>query len=223
MAHPRRWLLVAVALVIAAGAAATAWGFSLGLSTDNLAAWIAWLGIWAPVGFVMLYAVATVALVPGGIFDLVGGALFGPFLGTALDLLGGTLGAALAFLVARYIARDWAERRAGPRLQGIMRSVDEEDWRFVAFVRLVPVIPYNIANYLLGLTRIPFPRYVLATLVFMAPSTVAYTWIGHASRQAIAGDTENIKYALIALALLALMLFLPRFFKRMRNGARLDQ
>ena len=222
MAHPRRWLLVAVALLIIAGTAVTAWGFSLGLSAESLMAWIEWLGIWAPIGFVVLYAVATVALVPGGIFDLAGGALFGPFLGTALDLLGGTLGAALAFLVARYIARDWAERRAGPRLQGIMRSVDDEDWRFVAFVRLVPVIPYNIANYLLGITRIPFPRYVLATLVFMTPSTVAYTWMGHAGRQAIAGDTENIKYALIVLALVAVVVFLPRLIKRMRNGRRPD-
>ena len=99
-----------------------------------------------------------------------------------------------------------------------MRSVDEEDWRFVAFVRLVPVIPYNITNYLLGVTRIPFPRYVLATLVFMAPSTVAYTWIGHAGRQAIAGDTENIKYALIALALIAVVLLVPRFYKKLRSN-----
>jgi uncharacterized membrane protein YdjX (TVP38/TMEM64 family) len=219
MAHPRRWLLVAVALLVLAGVAATVWGFSLGLSAEALAAWVDSLGIWAPIGFVVLYAVATVALVPGGIFDLVGGALFGPYLGSALDLLGGTLGAALAFLFARYIARDWAQARAGPRLQSIMRSVDEEDWLFVAFVRLVPVIPYNIANYLLGVTRIPFPRYVLATLVFMAPSTVAYTWIGHAGRQAIAGDTENIKYALIALALIAVVLLVPRFYKRLRNGA----
>ena len=218
MAHPRRWLLILVVTLVIAGVATTVWGFSLGLSAEAVAAWIDGLGLWAPIGFVALYAVATVAMVPGGIFDLVGGALFGPFLGSALNLLGGTLGAALAFLFARYIARDWAEARAGPRLQGIMRSVDEEDWRFVAFVRLVPVIPYNITNYLLGVTRIPFPRYVLATLVFMAPSTVAYTWIGHAGRQAIAGDTENIKYALIALALIALVLLVPRFYKRLRGS-----
>ena len=216
--HPRRWLLVAVALLVIAGVAAAVWGFSLGLSAEALAAWIDGLGIWAPIGFVALYAIATVAMVPGGIFDLVGGALFGPFLGSALNLVGGTLGAALAFLCGRYIARDWAQGRAGPRLQSIMRSVDEEDWRFVAIVRLVPVIPYNIANYLLGITRIPFHRYVLATMVFMAPSTVAYTWIGHAGRQAIAGDTENIQYALIALALIAAVLLLPRFFKRLRSS-----
>ena len=200
----------------------TVWGFSLGITAETLAAWIDWLGIWAPVGFVVLYAVTTVALVPGGIFDLVGGAVFGPVFGSALDLLGGTLGASLAFLVARYIARDWAQAKAGPRLQSVMRSVDEEGWRFVAFVRLVPVIPYNIANYLLGVTRIPFPHYVLATLVFMTPSTVAYTWLGHASRQALAGDSENIKYGLIALGIVALVVGLPRFFKKLRKGARQD-
>ncbi len=222
MAHPRRLLLIAVALLIIAGAAVTGWGFSLGLTAESLVDWIERLGIWGPIGFVVLYALAAVAVVPGGIFDLIGGAVFGPVLGSALDLVGGTLGAALAFLVARYIARDWAEARAGRRLQGIIRSVDEEGWRFVAFVRLVPVIPYNIANYLLGITRIPFLRYVLATLVFMAPSTVAYTWMGYAGRQAIAGDTANIQYALITLALIAAVLFLPRFFKRMRDRRRPD-
>jgi len=222
MAHHRRWLLVAVALLIAAGAGVTVWGFSLGITAEKLAAWIDWLGIWAPVGFVLLYTVATVAVVPGGIFDLVGGAVFGPVFGSVLNLLGGTLGASLAFLVARYLARDWAQAKAGPRLQSVMRSVDEEGWRFVAFIRLVPVIPYNIANYLLGITRIPFPQYVLATLVFMLPSTVAYTWLGHASRQALAGETDNIKYGLLALGLVALVVVLPRFFKKLRNSARLD-
>ena len=74
-------------------------------------------------------------MVPGSIFDLAGGALFGPYLGSLLDLTGGTLGAALAFLVGRYLARDWVESRAGPRLQGVMRSVDADGWQFVAFVR----------------------------------------------------------------------------------------
>jgi uncharacterized membrane protein YdjX (TVP38/TMEM64 family) len=73
-------------------------------------------------------------------------------------------------------------------------------------------------NYLLGLTRIPFHRYMLATLVFMSPSTIVYTYIGHASRAAIAGDTDNLYYALIAFALLVTMIFLPNIYKRFRGG-----
>ena len=218
MPNPRRWLLGVVVLLIVAGVTAVVWGFSLGISPETLRAWIAGLGVWAPVGFVLLYAVATVAMIPGGFFDLAGGALFGPYLGSGLNLTGGTLGAALSFLVARYLAQDWAQARAGPRLQGIMRSVDEEGWRFVAFVRLVPIFPYNIVNYLLGLTRIPFHHYILATVVFMAPSTVAYTWLGHAGRALVAGDEDTIYYALIALGVLAALLVLPRFYMRLRKS-----
>jgi len=219
MARPRHWLLALVVLLIIAGASVCIWCYEQGITPQMLEAWIISLGIWAPVGFVLLYAVAAVAVIPGGIFDLIGGAVFGPYLGSVYNLIGGTLGAALAFLVARYVARDWLEARSGPRLQSVMRSVREEGWRFVAFVRLVPIFPYAIANYLLGLTRIPFHHYVPATVVFMAPSTIAYTWLGFASRQVMAGDTHQIRYVLIALALLGVLVFVPRFmFKRIKRA-----
>ena len=219
MARPRHWLLALVVLLIAVGVAISIWAYRAGVTPEMLQAWVASLGIWAPIGFVLLYGIATVAAVPGGIFDLVGGAVFGPYFGALYNWLGGTLGAALAFLVARYVARDWLEVRAGPRLRSVMASVDEEGWRFVAFVRLVPIFPYAIVNYLLGLTRIPFHQYLFATLVFMAPSTIAYTWLGFASRQVMAGDTHQIRYALIALALLGVLIFVPRFvFKRIKRA-----
>ena len=198
MTQPRRWLLVVVALLVLAGGAAGVWVFNGTLTAEALVAWTAGLGVLAPIGFVLLYGIATVAMVPGSIFDLAGG----------------SLGAALAFLVARYIAGDWVERRGGRRTQAIMRSVEADGWQFVAFVRLVPIFPYNVMNYLLGLTRIPFHQYMLATGVFMAPSTVVYTWIGFVGREAIAGDTDNLRYALLALGLLATLFFLPYFYKR---------
>ena len=76
-----------------------------------LDAWIAGLGGWAPIGYVAVYALATTAFVPGTIFGLAGGALFGPVWGTVFNLLGATCGATLAFLVARYLAADWIARR----------------------------------------------------------------------------------------------------------------
>ena len=217
MAHPRRWLAALVVLLVFASGAAAVWAFDGHMSAEALVAWVASLGLWAPVGFVALYAVSTVAMIPGSIFDLAGGALFGPFFGGFLNLLGATFGSVLAFLIARYLARDWVELRAGRRTKSIMRSVDHDGWQFVALVRLVPIFPYTVMNYLLGLTRIPFHHYVLATVVFMAPSTAVYTYIGVASREAIAGDTDNIRYAFLALGLLALMLMLPRFYKRWRR------
>jgi uncharacterized membrane protein YdjX (TVP38/TMEM64 family) len=217
MTHPRRWLIAVVVLLLVASGAAGVWVFEGKINAQTVEAWVAGLGIWAPIGFVLLYGIATVAMVPGSIFDLAGGALFGPYFGSLIDLAGGTLGAALSFLVARYVAQEWVQVRSGPRLQAVMRSVDADGWQLVAFVRLVPIFPYSVMNYLLGLTRIPFHHYLVATVVFMAPSTVVYTYVGHASRAAIAGDTDNLYYALIALGLLATMIFLPHFYKRWRG------
>jgi uncharacterized membrane protein YdjX (TVP38/TMEM64 family)/rhodanese-related sulfurtransferase len=176
------------------------------------------LGAWAPLGHVVLFAVGTVLFVPGAIFGLAGGVLFGPLWGTILNLAGATVGASAAFLTARYLAADWVRRKAGGRLERLTTGVEAEGWRFVAFVRLVPLFPFNLLNYALGLTRIPLKHYVVASLVCMAPGTFAYTWLGYASREALAGNEAAIRYGLIALALLAAVAFLPRLVRRLRAG-----
>lgn len=175
------------------------------------------LGAWAPYGHMTLFAVGTVLFVPGAIFGLAGGVLFGPVWGAVLNLVGATLGATAAFLVARYLAADWTRRSAGTRLERLVAGVEAEGWRFVAFVRLVPLFPFNLANYALGLTRIPLVHYVIATFVCMAPGTLAYAWLGHAGRRAASGDAAAIRYGLIALAVLAGIAFLPRLVRRWRG------
>jgi uncharacterized membrane protein YdjX (TVP38/TMEM64 family) len=174
------------------------------------------LGLWAPLAHVVLFALATVLFVPGAIFGLAGGAIFGPLWGMVLNLAGAILGASGSFLIARYLAADWVRRKAGGRLERLIAGVEAEGWRFVAFTRLVPLFPFNLLNYALGLTRIPLTHYVLASLVCMAPGTLAYTWLGHAGREALAGDATAIRYGLIALALLAAVAFLPRLVRRIR-------
>ena len=175
------------------------------------------LGLWAPAAYMVLYAVGTVAFVPGVLFALAGGALFGPIWGSLWNLIGATLGATLAFLFARYIAGDWVARKAGGLLKGLIDGVDAEGWRFVAFVRLVPLFPFNLSNYVLGLTRIPLLQYVIASFVCMAPGAVAYTWLGYAGRGALAGQTDAIRYGLLALGLLAAIAVLPRLIGRLRR------
>jgi uncharacterized membrane protein YdjX (TVP38/TMEM64 family)/rhodanese-related sulfurtransferase len=187
--------------------------FSAAALTD----WVTGLGIWAPIVFTALFALGTVLFVPGTVFGLTGGALFGPLLGSLFNLTGATLGATLAFLIARYLAADWVTRTAGGRLKQLIDGVEAEGWRFVALVRLVPLFPFNLSNYALGLTRIPLGHYVLASLVAMAPGTIAYTWLGHAGRGALTGDADAVRYALLALALLAAIVVLPRLMGRMRK------
>ena len=173
-------------------------------------------GLWAPVVFVALFALATVAFLPGMVFALAGGVLFGPVLGTLYNLTGATIGAVLAFLAARYVAAGWVREKAGPRLDRIIRGVEDEGWRFVAFTRLVPLFPFNLLNYALGLTRIPLLAYTVATAMCMIPGALAFTYLGHAGREAAAGSESAIRNGLIALGLLAVVVFLPRLVKRVR-------
>jgi uncharacterized membrane protein YdjX (TVP38/TMEM64 family) len=165
-------LLLALAL---AGAIAWALMHRDQLNPADLQQQIQHLGPWAPLAFIGLFALATVLFLPGAIFGLLGGALFGPVWGSAWNLAGATLGATLAFLTARYVASDWVARRSGGRLQGLIEGVEAEGWRFVAMVRLVPLFPFNLLNYALGLTRIRLSQYVVASAVAMIPGTVAYS------------------------------------------------
>lgn len=187
-----------------------------------LEAWVQSAGLAAPLLFMALYALGTVLFLPGSVLTLAGGALFGPVGGTLYNLTGATLGATLAFLAARYLASDWVARKAGGRLMRLMEGVEAEGWRFVAFVRLVPLFPFNLLNYALGLTRIRLLHYVIASWVFMLPGAVAYTYLGYAGREAVAGGEGLIRKGLLALALLAVAAFLPRLVARLRTGPTLS-
>ena len=175
------------------------------------------MGAIAPLGFVAIYAVAAVLLVPGSALTLAAGAAFGPIPGALYSLAGATLGATLAFLLARYLVGDWVRRKTGQRLGEFVEGIEREGWRFVAFVRLVPLFPYNLLNYALGLTRIPLLQYVVATLVCMAPGAAAYSYLGYAGGEALGGGRGAIKAGLWAVALLGLMALLPRFIRRHRG------
>ncbi len=211
-----RWARIVLLLALAAGVIA-AFLYRDRLNLEALDAAIKDAGVLGPLVFMSVYAAATVLFVPGSVLTLAGGALFGPLAGTFYNLTGATLGATLAFLAARYLASDWAARKAGGRLKQLIEGVENEGWRFVAFTRLVPLFPFFLLNYALGLTRIRLFHYVAATYVFMLPGAIAYTYLGYAGREAIAGGEGLIQKGLLALALLAVVAFLPRFIRRLRK------
>ncbi len=212
-----RWVL-GLALLAVVGMA-VAWRERFDAAA--LQTWVEGAGAAGPLVFIALYAAATVLFLPGALITLVGGALFGPLWGTLWNLSGATLGASLAFLIARYLGADWVSRRAGPRLARLNDGVTAEGWRFIAFVRLVPLFPFNLLNYALGLTRIAFLTYVMASAVFMLPGALAYTWLGHAGRQALGGGEGMVRNLLVALALVAAMAFLPRWLRKLRTQSML--
>jgi uncharacterized membrane protein YdjX (TVP38/TMEM64 family)/rhodanese-related sulfurtransferase len=186
------------------------------LALESIQTELGALGVWAPIGFILIYAIGTVLFFSGALLSLAGGALFGPIWGSAWNLVGATLGATVAFLLARSIAGEWAARRIGGRLRRLVDGVTAEGWRFVALMRLVPLMPFNLLNYALGLTGIPLPAYILTSAVCMLPGAVVYTWLGYAGRSAAAGDIGGLQYGLLVLGGLAMIAFVPRLFRRFR-------
>lgn len=210
-------LRVSLALLLAA-AVALAFFYRDRLNIAALDSLIKNAGFIGPALFMLVYALATILFLPGSVLTLAGGALFGPVWGTFYNLTGATLGATLAFLAARYLASDWVSRRAGGRMKQLIDGVEKEGWHFVAFTRLVPLFPFNLLNYAFGLTRIRLGHFIIASYLFMLPGAIAYTYLGYAGREAMAGGEGLIQKGLLALALLAVVAFLPRFIRRFRRA-----
>lgn len=214
MAVTRRIILL---MLLGAGiAAAIIWRDHL--STEALAGWLAQYGWIAPLVFIAGYAIATVLFMPGLVFTLAGGALFGPLYGMLYNLVGATIGATLAFMVARYLASDWVAKQTGKRLRQLVDGVEREGWRFVAFVRLVPLFPFNLLNYALGLTKIRLSHYIISSMIFMSPSGAAYTYLGYAGREAAAGGEDVIRKILLAVAVVATIAFVSHLIMRKRRN-----
>ncbi|GBE08300.1 TVP38/TMEM64 family inner membrane protein YdjZ [bacterium BMS3Bbin11] len=216
-----KWIRLGLFLVLAAGIA-VAVAYRDQFNAEALENWVKEAGPAGPVIYILIYAVGTVFFLPGSVLTLTGGALFGPVLGTFVNLTGATLGALGSFLIARYLTHDWVANKTGGRIKALMNGVENEGWRFVAFVRLVPLFPFNILNYALGLTPIKLLHYFVATYIFMLPGAIAYTYLGYAGREAIGGGEGLIQKGLLALGLLALVAFLPRIIGKMRQGPTID-
>jgi hypothetical protein len=127
----------------------------------------------------------------------------------------------VAFLLARSLAADGVERRLGPRVHAIKAGVEREGWRFVAFVRLVPVFPFTLLNYALGLTRLSVRTFTLTSWLTMAPGALAYAYLGYAGREAIGGGPALVQKGLLALTLLAAVALLPALIRHWCRPGRL--
>ena len=149
--------------------------------------WVAKMGVAGIFIFIAVYAAATVLLAPGSILTIGAGFAFGLWKGFLAVSAGSTLGAALAFLVARFIARQKIEAMAkeNEKFQRIDRTIGEQGAKLVFLLRLSPVIPFNLSNYFYGLTGVKFWPYVLASWIGMMPGTFLYVYIGAAGKAAV--------------------------------------
>jgi uncharacterized membrane protein YdjX (TVP38/TMEM64 family) len=201
-----------IGLVVALGALVFL-GRQLGAYVPQFAAWVESLGPLGPAVFIAGYAIATVAFIPGSILTLAGGAIFGLAKGTLIVFIGASLGSALAFLVARYLARSAIERRIeeSSRFAAIDSAVAKQGLKIVFLLRLSPIFPFNLLNYALGLTRVSFRDYLIAS-IGMLPGSFLYVYYGKAigSLAAVAGGAEVDKgagyWVVLALGLAATLI-----------------
>ena len=163
------------------------------------------LGPWGPVIFVLLYVAAAVLFVPGSVLTLGAGALFGVWLGSVLVSIGATLGATAAFLVGRYLARDWVAKKIGGNtaFAALDRAVASEGWKIVGLTRLSPAFPFTLLNYALGLTRVSLRDYMLASWFGMMPGTVMYVYLGSLARAAGERHRSLAEWSLSGVGLVA--------------------
>ena len=163
------------------------------------------LGAWGPVIFVLLYIVAAVLFVPGSALTLGAGALFGVGLGSVLVSAGATLGATAAFLVGRYLARDWVAKKieGNAAFAALDRAVAADGWKIVGLTRLSPAFPFTLLNYAFGLTRVSLRDYVLASWIGMMPGTVMYVYLGSLARAAGERSRTPAEWALYGVGLAA--------------------
>lgn len=186
---------------------------------QNICSEVECLGPWAPAGFIGIYVLAVVLAIPGSALTALAGVLFGSLWGVVYVSVASTLGATLAFLISRYLARDYIYSRFSnkPSFQKLDDMSEKYGIWMVAIVRLVPVFPFNLVNYGLGLTRIKLITYVFFSWFFMLPGTFLYVAGGDALKRFLAEGEIPWKIVL-AFTVVAFLLYIAA--RKGRSGLK---
>ncbi len=189
-------LRITAAIVLIIALAAVYFLFPVGDWLGAFVRWVQQLGVLGGLVFALAYVLAAVLLMPGSLITLAAGFTFGVVWGTVIVSLASTTGAALSFLIGRFLAQDWvaARVRQHPRFHALYRAIDKEGFKVVLLTRLVPIFPFGFLNYGFSVTRVPFGRYVLASWLGMLPATVMYVYLGSAAgslARVVSGDVRH--------------------------------
>ena len=201
-------VLLVVALIVL--------GRSLGASVAPFVQTVNRLGPVGPIAFIAGYVVASIALVPGSLLTLAAGAIFGILWGTVYTLIGASIGATAAFLIARYAARGLVERRlaGNGRFAAIDRAVGAEGLKIVTLLRLSPVFPFSVLNYALGLSRVRLVDYLLG-MIGIIPGTFLYVYYGKVGGDLASRGPGNTTLLIVGLvATIAVTVVITRAARR---------
>jgi len=169
---------------------------------------------WGFVAFVAAYALTVVLLLPGTLGTVTAGAVFGFPVGAAAALAGATIGSTCAFIISRAMGRDGAQSLFGSRLSNIDDFIGRNDFTSILVLRLMPIVPFNLLNYGSGLTSVRLSRYVLASVIGMAPATLLATGLG-----AQADNPTGITFLVLLGTLLVVLVGSSLWARRIRDRA----
>lgn len=213
-----RWLRVVAVIVCLLGIVAIyRWVDPSFYSTERITGQLDRAGAFAPLLFVAIMAgVVIISPLPSLPFDIAGGAYFGWFPAGVLALLGATMGAAVCFLIARWIGRDAIERWVGGHVIFCGQCSDQMLTGAVIGARLLPVLSFDLVSYGAGLTAMSLGRFVVATALGAAPLTFLYTWAGPQVW------THLVDFGWLAIPVVIAFLVVPRWLEKRASGPAHD-
>ncbi len=203
----RDWKWILFALIVIALSTASA----VLPVKDWIRSYITWVQHLGPIGvvvFIAAYAVATVLFLPGWIFTVGAGLVYGIVGGTLVALTGAVIGATLAFIVARYFVRKNIEEysKKNSRFKEIDQAIGKNGWKIIGLLRLSPLIPFNLSNYFYGITSVSLKAYVAVSAIGMIPGTLLYAYLGAIGQAGISGEKAHhsiAQYILLGVGLVA--------------------
>ena len=228
------WIRLWPVYVIAAGLV-VAWQaglfqyLSLDTLRENYAVWAAYVAdnlLLSLAIFILVYALATVFMLPGALWiTIAGGLLFGLIGGALATIAGATLGASILFFAARTSIGAALRERAGPFVKKMERGFREDELSYMFFMRLFPAVPFPVANIAPAILGAKYRNYLLSTALGIVPGVVAYTWIGYSLQsslnpvetRSLIGVVGNFAPAFVALGIVALM---PVAYKKLFAGRK---
>jgi uncharacterized membrane protein YdjX (TVP38/TMEM64 family) len=193
----------------------------------SLLDWFDQLGLWGVLLYMVFYIAIVLSLLPGVVFTLGAGFVFGFWLGAGVVVFSLVAGSALAFLIARYaFGKRLSDKiRRHPRIQLLNKGLRHEGWKIVMLSRLLPVFPFKLSNYFFGLTAIPFRHFVAANSIGVLPISATNVYIGSLAAE-LADLTERepgwwewVFYGVGFVAAIGLVYYITRLARRSMRQA----
>jgi uncharacterized membrane protein YdjX (TVP38/TMEM64 family) len=188
------------------------------LTVERLGALLAAAGRWAPLAFILVYAVGVCLFIPGTLLTTLGAAIYGPYWGFVYVWVAAMLGAAGAFLIGRYLGREFAASLIGDRLKRYDDGIERNGFATVLYLRLV-YFPFTAMNFGMGLTRVRFRDYLWGTGLGILVGTFIFTFfVGTIKEVWATGRWANLLTwkVFFSLGLFAFSLFIPKIINRLK-------